>query len=292
MKIGVALPQMARGWNRENMMAWCRGADEGPYSSVSAGERITFFNAEMVSLLGAAAVLTERVEIFANVAVAPWHRTALLAKQLTTIDVLSNGRAAVALGVGGRKQDFDALGAPFERRHQRLDDAAADLRSMWAGDIVEGAEAAVGPAPMRAGGIPLLASPLGPKSMNRCAQWADGLSAFTLTGDPRDAERLFTAADSAWQTAGRTTAPQKRCGFFYCLGEDAEATLQNFAYTYLEVFGVDLANTLSGMMRVHTPAVLREVLDGLAAVGCDEAILVPASADPTCLARATDVIGG
>jgi alkanesulfonate monooxygenase SsuD/methylene tetrahydromethanopterin reductase-like flavin-dependent oxidoreductase (luciferase family) len=291
MKIGVALPQMARGWNRENMIAWCRGADEGPYSSVSAGERITFFNAEMVSLLGAAAVLTERVEIFANVAVAPWHRTALLAKQLTTIDVLSNGRAAVALGVGGRKQDFDALGAPFERRHQRLDQAAADLRSMWAGDILDGNEAAVGPAPVRAGGIPLLASPLGPKSMARCAQWADGLSAFSLAGDPRDAERLFGAADNAWAAAGRTTTPQKRCGLFFCLGDDAEARLQTFANTYLEVFGADLAKTLSGMMRVHTPAMLREVLDGLAAVGCDEAILVPASADPELLARATDVIG-
>jgi alkanesulfonate monooxygenase SsuD/methylene tetrahydromethanopterin reductase-like flavin-dependent oxidoreductase (luciferase family) len=281
---------MARGWNRENMIAWCRGADEGPYSSVSAGERITFFNAEMVSLLGAAAVLTERVEIFANVAVAPWHRTALLAKQLTTIDVLSNGRAAMALGVGGRKQDFDALGAPFERRHQRLDQAAADLRSMWAGDILDGNEAPVGPAPVRAGGIPLLASPLGPKSMARCAQWADGISAFSLAGDPRDADRLFKAADRAWAAAGRATAPQKRCGFFYCVGDDAEATVKNFAYTYLEVFGSELATAMSAMMRVHTPAMLREVLDGMAAVGCDEAILVPASADPELLARTTDVI--
>lgn len=113
MDIGVALPQMATGLNRDTVLAWCRGIDEGPYSSVSAGERITFHNLEGLTLCSAAAVLTERVRVFLNVAVAPWHATAMLAKQLATIDVLSNGRVDLAVGVGGRRQDYDALGAPF-----------------------------------------------------------------------------------------------------------------------------------------------------------------------------------
>src|SRR4029078_3274501 len=98
MDIGVALPQMARGLDRDRVMAWCRGIDDGPYASVSAGERITFHNLEGITLCSAAAMLTSRVRVLFNVAVAPWHAPAMLAKQVATIDVLSNGRVDLAVG--------------------------------------------------------------------------------------------------------------------------------------------------------------------------------------------------
>src|SRR6478752_532573 len=113
MDIGVALPQMAKGLDRGRVEAWCRGIDAGPYSSVSAGERITFHNLEGITLCTAAAMLTERVRVLFNVAVAPWHAPAMLAKQLATMDVLSGGRIDLAVGVGGREQDYAALGSPF-----------------------------------------------------------------------------------------------------------------------------------------------------------------------------------
>src|SRR4029450_7377314 len=101
MEIGVALPQMAGGLDRARVTAWCRGIDEGPYSSVSAGERITFHNLEGITRCAAAAMLTQRVRVLFNIAVAPWHAPAMLAKQLATIDVLSGGRFDLAVGVGG-----------------------------------------------------------------------------------------------------------------------------------------------------------------------------------------------
>jgi len=58
MEIGIALPTMAR-FTRSTFVEWC-GIDEGPYSSVSAGERITFHNPELLVTTTAAAALTER----------------------------------------------------------------------------------------------------------------------------------------------------------------------------------------------------------------------------------------
>ena len=116
MTIGVALPQMATGLDRDRLVAWCRGIDQGPFSSVSAGERITFHNLDGFTLCTAAAALTERVRVLVNVAVLPWHAPALVAKELASMDVVSGGRVELAVGVGGRHQDYDALGSPFRSR--------------------------------------------------------------------------------------------------------------------------------------------------------------------------------
>ena len=89
MDIGIALPTMATGFTRNTFIEWCRGIDEGPYSSVSAGERITFHNPELLVTNTAAAALTERVQVITNIVVLPLHRPALLAKQLATLDVLA-----------------------------------------------------------------------------------------------------------------------------------------------------------------------------------------------------------
>ncbi|MEI2818953.1 MAG: hypothetical protein V9E81_01515 [Marmoricola sp.] len=71
MEIGLALPQMAANYSAHTTVEWARAADEGPFSSISAGERVTFSNPEMVASLAACAAVTERVRIFANLWVLP-----------------------------------------------------------------------------------------------------------------------------------------------------------------------------------------------------------------------------
>lgn len=145
MEIGVALPTMARGYNRSSTVDWCVGIDAGPFSSVSCGERITYHNAEMMVTLGAAAALTERVRVFVNLVVAPMHPPAMVAKQLATMQVLSEGRVTLGVGVGGREHDYKALGAPFDHRHARLDTAVEELAALLRGEApFEGADP-VGP---------------------------------------------------------------------------------------------------------------------------------------------------
>lgn len=290
MQVGVALPQMATGLDRSMVTAWCAGIDAGPFSSVSAGERITFHNLEGLALCSAAAMVTERVRVLANVVVLPWHPVAMVAKQLATIDVLSAGRLEVAVGVGGRPSDYEALGSPFTNRHRRLDEGVAELRRLWAqGPAADGE--VVGPMPVQADGPPVLASAMGPKSLARCAQWADGISGFTLLGDADEAATGFRAAEAAWEQAGRTTAPRLVTGSFVALGPDAAGTLATFAERYLAVFSPEFAATLASRMPLHDPDTLVTLLDHLDAAGCDEFIVVPATVDPAMLTELTDVVG-
>ncbi len=289
MDVGVALPQMAVGLDRARLREWCRRIDEGPFSSVSAGERITFHNLEGLTLCAAAAALTERVRVLVNVVVLPWHAPALIAKQLATIDVLSGGRVEVAVGVGGREQDYRALGAPFAGRHRRLDEAVAEVRRLWSGgEAADGG--VVGPAPVQPGGPRVLASAMGPKSLARAARWADGVSGFTLLGDPTEVDRSFRAAEAAWADAGRAERPRLVTGSFVALGPNARDTLRSFAAAYLEVFSPELARTLADAMPLHTPERLRDVLDAVAAAGGDEFIVVPASSDPAMLTELAAVV--
>lgn len=289
MRVGVALPQMAKGLDRARFSAWCRAVDDGPFSSISAGERITFHNLDGFTLCAAAAASTERVRILVNVVVLPWHSPALVAKELASMDVLSGGRVEVAVGVGGRSQDYAALGAPFAGRHRRLDDGVAELRRLWAGGAAADGQP-VGPVPVQAGGPPILASAMGPKSLARAAHWADGISGFTLLGDAEETGRLFRAAEAAWSTAGRQETPRLVTGSFVALGPDAENRLRTFAAEYLHVFSPDFAASLSESMTLDDPGRLRDVLDAVEAQGADEFIVVPATSDPTMIEHLAAVV--
>lgn len=289
MKVGLAIPQMARGLDRSRVRGWCAAADNGPFSSISAGERITFRNLEGITLCAMAAGLTERVRVITNVVVLPWHSPALIAKQLATIDVVSGGRLDVGVGVGGRWQDYAALGSSFARRHQRLDDAVDEIRRLWnGGEAADGEK--VGPEPVQAGGPRLFGSAMGPKSMARVAKWASGVSGFTLLADVSEAARQFRAAEAAWVEAGRGDRPEHLTGSFVSLGHNAKETLENFAYEYLEVFSPDFARQLSQSMRLYSQDALAEFLKNLQREGADEFTVVPANSDPAMAKDIADVV--
>ena len=61
MKIGMNLPVMVPGLDRDCILEWCRRIDAGPYSTLASGERIVFPNPEIMVTLAAAAAATERV---------------------------------------------------------------------------------------------------------------------------------------------------------------------------------------------------------------------------------------
>lgn len=287
----MSLPTMAAGCTRATVLDWSAGIDAGPYSSISCGERITFHNVEMMTTLSAAAVLTERARVFANLVVAPFHPPALVAKQLATLDVLCDGRLTVGVGIGGREHDYLAARSPFGQRHARLDEAVADIRACWAGEPPFEGSDPVGPAPVQGAGIEVLAGAMGPKALARAARWADGISGFALTADRADMDAAVAGARIAWEEAGRDTAPRLVSGCFYVIGvEEPQATLQQFTYDYLEIFGADLARMMADDAPVWNEARLRQALDDAAEAGVDEFILVPGTTDPTCLAATTELV--
>ena len=58
MHIGMNLPVMAPGLDREPFLAWCRAIDQGPFHTLAAGERVAFYNPDIIAALGAAAAVT------------------------------------------------------------------------------------------------------------------------------------------------------------------------------------------------------------------------------------------
>ena len=127
MQVGMNLPVMVPGLDRGLVLEWARRVDRGPFSSLAAGERITFPNPEMLVTLAAAAAVTERVRIVPTVMVLPLHSAVWAAKQIATLDVMSGGRVVLGVGAGARQEDFRAVGAQFEGpRLQRLEEQVAD----------------------------------------------------------------------------------------------------------------------------------------------------------------------
>ena len=61
----------------------------------------------------------------------------LLAKQVASLDGVSNGRFMLGAGIGWLREEFSAMGVPFERRGARFDDYVQAMRKVWSGDMVE-----------------------------------------------------------------------------------------------------------------------------------------------------------
>ncbi|MDE0886720.1 MAG: LLM class flavin-dependent oxidoreductase [Myxococcota bacterium] len=291
MNIGLCMPYMERDYGREEILAWCRAIDSGPFSSLSCGERITGYTLEMRTVLAAAAALTERVRIMPSLYVLPMHSATWAAKEVATLDVLSGGRVTLGVGVGGREVDYRSVGASFARRHQRMDDAVAQMRRIWSGvPAIEGADE-IGPRPVQVGGPPIIAGVMGPKAMRRAAAWADGVYVFSMSGNVAEIERMVTAADEAWSEAGRDRPPLKIAGFWYSLANESERRLAEYVHQYLAVFGDEAARAIAKTMRCHRAEAIEESIEGIRALGCDELILSPASGELAEVDRLVEILG-
>ena len=290
MDLALTLPSFVAGTDRATMLEWCRRIDDGPFSSIAVGERTAFHSHEMVSTLAFAAAATERVRIIATIAVLPTHDTVRIAKQAATIDVLSDGRFTLGVGVGGREQDYNALSTPFRRRFERLDEQVDQMKRIWRGEQVIDGVPAIGPAPVQEGGPPLWTASMGPKSLARSARWADGLAGFSLGPDADEVASTFAAVRTAWSDAGRETKPFLTTSSWFALGPDAPQRLHGYASEYLSTFGPKAAGAMADLCRLSDPGVLKELMAALDDAGCHEFVLVPTTNDPSEIDRLLEAI--
>ncbi len=291
MDLSMTLPTMiAHG--RAEVLAWCRGIDEGPFASLAVPERITYPAHSMIVQLAAAAALTERVRLWTTIVILPAHDAVDMAKQLASVDRLCDGRLTVGVGVGGREHDYRAINGNFERRWARMDDQIATMKRIWAGEPpFEGADP-VGPPPVQAGGPPFIGGSMGPKSIARAAKWAAGVDgAFTTDGNRDAIAGPFAMVKDAWRDAGRTDAPHLSTSFWYALGPDAEDRLRAYAYNYMKIFGEDVGKWAASAATLFTPDALRDAVDNVRDAGANELFFVPTTADPDELARTRDALG-
>jgi alkanesulfonate monooxygenase SsuD/methylene tetrahydromethanopterin reductase-like flavin-dependent oxidoreductase (luciferase family) len=281
---------MVSGLTRDALLGWMHGVDTGPFSTLGVGERIAYPNQESMATLAAAAAVTARVGIMSTVTVLPMHAAVHVAKQAATIDVLSAGRFTLGVGIGGRDEDYRALGASFDRRLQTLDAQVAVLRGVWRGEPAIEGVGSIGPAPVQIGGPRILAASMGPKSMARSARWSDGVAGFDMGADATAIGAAAAAYTQAWNDAGRSGRPFLQSSAWFGLGKDAPSKVPEYAFRYLQIFGDDIATMLSGLQKLTSANAVRDALRAVADHGIDEFILAAVDADLDELRRVTDVV--
>lgn len=108
------------------------------WDHILLGVEPSFPVAESLTLLTAIAARTTKIKLSTGVLVLPLRNPVVLAKQLATIDQLSDGRLLLAMAAGWYKREFDAVGVPFDRRGRLMDENLEILKRFWTEDMVKG----------------------------------------------------------------------------------------------------------------------------------------------------------
>ena len=160
--------------------------------------------------LSTIAAATSKIRLGTGVNILPQVNPLLIAKQAASLDVVSGGRFMLGVGIGWLKEEFDAMGTPFEKRGARFDDYVAAMKKVWAGDVVEHDSEYVSwsgfksyplpvqnPFPVHIGGSK-------GKIMQRIAQFGDGW--FAPEGDPDSLKVRLRELEQECQKIGRDSS--------------------------------------------------------------------------------------
>ncbi|PPJ01688.1 LLM class flavin-dependent oxidoreductase [Nocardia nova] len=281
MKVGIGLPIAAP----QSLVAWAERAESGPFSTLGLLDRLVYDNPEPLVTLAHLAGATQRIRLQTEVLLAPLRETALLAKQVATLDRLSGGRFTLGLGVGGRADDHEASGTQLRTRGKRLDEQIATMRRLWSGEPYSENCAVIGPLPHTSGGPELLFGGFQPAALERVARCGGG---FLAAAAPSWAPGLFDTVRRFWRDYDRPGSPRIVAQVNVALGprhviDDARAAMS--AYYAFSDYG---ANMVEGMLT--TPEQIRTVTKQFADLGADEVIFYCYGRDPEQVDRLADTL--
>lgn len=269
MEIGVGLPTNLDGADRDGTLEWAIRAEQLGFSALAVTDRLAGVTWEPIVALAAAAAVTTRCRLLTNVLVVPSRGSAgVLAKQLLTLDVVSEGRLVVGVGAGDRTDDYRIGGQPMERRHRRLDEMLDTMRAIWRGATPDLPEI----GPRRSDGHPsILVGGRSVSTFRRAARhgagWTVGISS------PDDVRAGVGELRSAWANAGRPGNPRVVALTYYGLGADAPDVTPDYLRDYYAFIG-------PAAERVATSAPtdsegIRRAINAFADAGADELIFLP-----------------
>ena len=157
--------------------------------------------------MAAAMAVTTRLRFMTGVIILPLRHPMVLAKQVATLDHMSGGRIELGIGVGWLKEEFEALGIPFEKRGKRTDEYVAAMRALWAkdgasfsGEFVNFHEVSSNPKPVRRS-VPIVIGGHSEAAAKRAGRLGNGF--FPSIGSQVDTLPLYDLARRTAQAAGR-----------------------------------------------------------------------------------------
>lgn len=240
MKLGVAVSLNSAGLVGGRPLDSLLGAvDEAGFDSLWSLENPLADQPEPLVWLAAAAVQRPQLTIGTAALIAPLREPVLLARQLATVDRLTNGRLIAGFAVGRRREDYDLVGLDFADRGRLLDDVVAVVRRCAAGAPFEftGAtgswrsDAPVGLLPRSTVGPPLLIGGQADRALRRAVAIGDGYLGGATSG-PAHAIAASRRLTELHDEAGTTDQPFLRVtNLFVQLGADAIAAMEQATAT-------------------------------------------------------------
>lgn len=232
MQLGICLPQLGPTAEGAKVAGVARRAEEVGYDSLWVGDRLLTpeapkdfypvggtaespyppeFTAALdpIVTLTAAAVATSRVRLSFSTLIPTWHNAVLLARAVTSLDAVSEGRLELGLGTSWMRDEYEVAGVPWEERGARLDEMLDVFDKVWADSTVKhsGRFWEIPPStwdlrPVQAGGPPVLLGGFSEAAMNRAG--ARGAGWIAIAGAPEEFEQmLWGMAVAAAEKAGR-----------------------------------------------------------------------------------------
>ena len=135
-----------------------------------------------------AAALTSTIHLGTNVVILPEHHPNAFAKKVATLDLLSNGRVLLGIGVGALPEEYEAVGMEFTNRGKRMDEYIEAMRELWENEVstfhgqyVHFEQVRSDPSPVN-GTIPLHIGGASPAAVRRAAKYGQGFFPWV---DPR-----------------------------------------------------------------------------------------------------------
>lgn len=178
----------------ETLVGLAERADANGFDSIWSGDHVQMYSPllDSVSLLSAYAARTKRAKIGVGVYLLALRHPLAAAKQLATIDYLSNGRFQCGIGVGGEiKIEWDALGIPVKERASRVDEGIAILKRLWGdeetvthtGRHYHFEKIKVDPKPPQGKNLPFWIGGRADAALRRAARVGDGYLAYVVQPD-------------------------------------------------------------------------------------------------------------
>jgi alkanesulfonate monooxygenase SsuD/methylene tetrahydromethanopterin reductase-like flavin-dependent oxidoreductase (luciferase family) len=281
-RIGIGLPQQVRDVRPATIPAWAAKSEQAGFATLATFGRIAYPGVMDTVALAAAAAATNTIGLMSTVLIATAWPPTLLAKELASIDGISDGRLRLGVGIGVREDDFVVEGAGPRGLGKRLDHDLQVYRDVWGGKAVGGGPNAAVPAGTRQ--IPLLFGGMSPPALARMAKWGSG-----YVGPSVPAAMVATSfehARTAWRKAGRDGEPHQVAIAYFALGDvdlGRKSIADYYAATpeYVDVVVSTVVGTSEGV---------RTVKAQFEEIGADELIFSPVTDSVDEVARLADIV--